>query len=252
MTQENEFTTLLNSTSTVEPGELAKQLLSCLEKMDPRLFQMGTILVNSAEFPQLHALMFQSFKRCCLAIYRRNEVKLSDKKAELCSSWLKYLNDFKPGRNTPERKALESISFGNQYSARDVHCLSTLFASYSLRVNTLKRLREEESRGIFAETSSPPAVQREESFDKIYSFAGWSLNSMKNTRTRALAGKGYEVSQSRRKAVEEELSFVDMLCHKNKKEIKNNSTFLRELDVAVGSEKGGLYLPSARDTAILP
>ncbi|KAJ7374289.1 hypothetical protein OS493_007373 [Desmophyllum pertusum] len=84
----------------------------------------------------------------------------------------------------------------------------------------------------FAETSSPPAVQREESFDKIYSFAGWSLNSVKNTRTRALA------------AVEEELSFVDMLCHKNKKEIKNNSTFLRELDVAVGSEKGGLTFPA--------
>lgn len=70
------------------------------------------------------------------------------------------------------------------------------------------------------------------------------MNSMKNTRTRALAGKGYEVSQSRRKAVEEELSFVDMLCHKNKKEIKNNSTFLRELDVAVGSEKGGLTFPA--------
>ncbi|KAJ7383722.1 hypothetical protein OS493_026252 [Desmophyllum pertusum] len=144
-------------------------------------------------------------------------------------------------KKKPSKKQSTRMTQENEFTTL-LNSTSTVEPVYELIHSNVYEKKKAEH---FAETSSPPAVQREESFDKIYSFAGWSLNSMKNTRTRALAGKGYEVSQSRRrKAVEEELSFVDMLCHKNKKEIKNNSTFLRELDVAVGSEKGGLTFPA--------
>ena len=58
--QDSEFTSILKTATTPDVGELCKQLLASLEKMGAKLFQMGKILVNSAEFSQLHTRILQA------------------------------------------------------------------------------------------------------------------------------------------------------------------------------------------------
>lgn len=241
--QDSEFTSILKTATTPDVGELCKQLLASLEKMGAKLFQMGKILVNSAEFSQLHTRMLQAFHKQCLTIYRRKEIKLADKKAELCASWMKYLDNFKPGRNTEERKFLQAVFKGDEFSAHEIHSVSKQLhqSVYSLIHENAHETKKKEHFSETAEGNSPS----EESTDKIYSFAGSALHRMKKSRERALAGKGSEVRQSRRPTVEAELRFLEMLSHNDKQQVKKSSTFLRELDFAEGSEKGGLTLPAS-------
>lgn len=244
MLQEGEFTALLNSTTSPDVGSQSEQLLARLVKLGPSLLKMGKILVSSVEFSKLLALMLHSFQKQCLTIYRRKEVKLADKKAELCVSWIKYLDNFKPGRNTEERRLLEAVFAEDKYSAHEIHSVSKELhqSVYSLiHANAYETKKKE----LFPENAEVLSSPPEESMDKIYSFAGASLHRMKKKRSKALAGKGSEVKKSRIKDVEDELRFLEKLSHDDKQQVKKTSTFLRELDFAEGSERGGLTLPAS-------
>jgi len=108
----------------------------------------------------------QAFHKQCLTIYRRKEIKLADKKAELCASWMKYLDNFKPGRNTEERKFLQAVFKGDEFSAHEIHSVSKQLhqSVYSL---IHENVHETKKKGHFSETAegnSPSGVYGQDLF----------------------------------------------------------------------------------------
>jgi hypothetical protein len=197
--------------------------------------------LKDENFTELVTIMVKFFRKTCLEIYRKKEVKLTDKKAVLCVSWFRYLDNFKPTRNTEERRILSNI-FGNECGADK---LMHIFATHlhSAVYNMLYGNIYEKKKVFQEENMNAEYIVNRECNEKIYCFAGSSLHRMKKNRKRALDGKGRKVSDAQRKVVEEELNFIDSLTEKNKKGIKLKSCFVTQLDMAE-SDEGGLCFPS--------
>lgn len=156
----------------------------------------------SERLTPLISLMLETLKKRSVNIFRRKQIKQADKKAELCISWSKYLDNFKPGRSTKERQEVNGI-FGKSFgSAREVHNFIThlhcvVYQEYHTLVYESKKT---ESHQASDASSSVDNSIYKESKDKIYCFAGSSCR-MKKTRKRALSGRGREVSNEKRKDV---------------------------------------------------
>ena len=79
----------------------------------------------SDKIPSLISLMATNLRIKCIEIIRKKEIKKVDKKAELCVSWARYLDCFKPGRNSKEREQIVDLNL-KSFSAAEIHNFITL------------------------------------------------------------------------------------------------------------------------------